>query len=1452
MAQRIDITDFAGVVTNADLEDLRPDVLTALRNLRPVNGKLIKTFGIGEFTSIPAPVISAISTKLGGNYTVQNVFVFNSEYLSSTETHRNRYIVVVADGSNNTRVLWWDYDAPAVSSVLVFNPASLYFSTAAAHRIDINDYVLVQSVKDNNNVALNLDKFDQAGSQSTTTEVYFNAPAGYGGSWINVDDGNGEVTSIKPSLGGKMARNIQLGAVDIGTISDIEHIGAIDLSGNQVVSLIAGRTSSGTYSSILAYANASSGTDYTNLVTTNWTNIQNSADVGTTPEIHYIRTFNGSFYAVIKYTTSSRTDTVLLKVTPTWNGSSVTWSDSIAQTITSYSLVSCQLVDFTINHVDYLIALYNNGASSKLISYATNGSITDYSTSLPANTIPKYLAYGDDSNGNTYFFIGFTHNAHAKLYRCLYSNLSNSNPWTDMSNYDIVKDNTGVIAMDQYIIDGIKTAVICLEDSTNNTHKIYAIDGSNGFALYQLNNALPTSSNGNNNAAGNGHVLRMYGTHPNPAGKEYLYIAYDVTPSGEPSVDAGGTVYYVDGNNAIKITECVPLSVKRVHCFCDVTTNYSMTYAKAFMVLYGTEYKLNIGTIFRHSDVGWVSGAWAGNGSLVYQWRDLLSFFNISGTFQQTINRNPIVPMGDSLRILPGDLSNGNEMWIGYIDRTRLATDIITAQYYGEKSSLTNPFTIAGSDETVMDKDIRPETGLKYALTAIYDGLQETLINDEDILTPEIHADIKKSVISLTVKVDTSTLNKRITGFNVYRAGLLSDGHWGSFALIKAVDFVGDTYTQATPLPARIHAADDSKFWIKDNNNSDLFGLAFGTSTPTYKMRITGAYNGSSKRIENYSLNGNIFYQIKPIWYKANARNDNAIVNTVNSTSFTVDSVSEFAVGQYIMVSTTDFTSNKIGDSNAYMVHNDGSASGDQTEVMKITAINTETLTITVERSFDRSSADAHDALSKIYIYSGIVQVNLLGASGANIYDAGWRVVISGSNNDIVSSSGAFGAEHTAIIEPINDEGEWNTNNAVDITKANGSTFFGADITDDTKEEDNIVKAAGHYNSNLGLGFVNMKDEIMEGDKTVEGVLQGDLSYEVSGTTHTITITDNGLPEGSYHYNEGEKSIKCSGKYAKIFNGRMFLLNLKLDIGDENEEHRDWLAYSEMEQFDVRSVSNIIAFSDREGGAGTGLAELYGDLIIFKPRAIFTLKLTDLSQPSTWQIRESKHNIGNIAPQGIVEAIDSVYFVFYDGIYRLDPNFAAAADATPSILNRITEPIKDIFEAIGDKTTIKGGYEQDLNEVVYTWTRNNAQEFWAYNIYGQTWRQLSTAGTADMFFTNENGNLDYYDSTNKKIHTFSNSESSKSLIKTKRFPLNMDRKTKIRHAAFQYNGNDNVTVKVYVNGESSPTTTHTLTGTGRQIRKVPLKRYGNAVQVEMETAQSANNFELERIQIETE
>ncbi len=85
MAELIDITDFGGVVTNVDVEDLPEHIAQNMENLRIRDGKLEKTFGAGQPTDIPSFALSQLNTKLSKSYVVYNVFTFISDKFTTNE-----------------------------------------------------------------------------------------------------------------------------------------------------------------------------------------------------------------------------------------------------------------------------------------------------------------------------------------------------------------------------------------------------------------------------------------------------------------------------------------------------------------------------------------------------------------------------------------------------------------------------------------------------------------------------------------------------------------------------------------------------------------------------------------------------------------------------------------------------------------------------------------------------------------------------------------------------------------------------------------------------------------------------------------------------------------------------------------------------------------------------------------------------------------------------------------------------------------------------------------------------------------------------------------------------------------------------------------------------------------------------------------------------------------------
>ena len=262
---------------------------------------------------------------------------------------------------------------------------------------------------------------------------------------------------------------------------------------------------------------------------------------------------------------------------------------------------------------------------------------------------------------------------------------------------------------------------------------------------------------------------------------------------------------------------------------------------------------------------------------------------------------------------------------------------------------------------------------------------------------------------------------------------------------------------------------------------------------------------------------------------------------------------------------------------------------------------------------------------------------------------------------------------------------------------------------------------------------------------------------------------------------------------------------------------------------------------------------MFGRLIVFKAQAIFVLDVVDPSDPTTWSRKETKINIGNIAPEGIVEVHDSVYFVHHDGIYRLDANTVASSDATPSIMEKITLGIEDQFLLANDKKAVKGVYDQKNNEILYSWEVGSpaVQVVWAYHIVLNTWRKIDTSANLDILSFGENSGPIAWDNTDTGIKKFDVSEAVGTAWKSKRFRLDLDQKRLIRYGMVKFTGTDTLTVNIYLDGSGSVSFTKSITADGG-VNRFPIKRYGKNFEIELTTPSSTNSFSVEQMRIETE
>lgn len=246
---------------------------------------------------------------------------------------------------------------------------------------------------------------------------------------------------------------------------------------------------------------------------------------------------------------------------------------------------------------------------------------------------------------------------------------------------------------------------------------------------------------------------------------------------------------------------------------------------------------------------------------------------------------------------------------------------------------------------------------------------------------------------------------------------------------------------------------------------------------------------------------------------------------------------------------------------------------------------------------------------------------------------------------------------------------------------------------------------------NQGM-YIQTKENLPTGLNQVFNLLQTNINIEYSKVTDNseefiqIKFNDPNTPEVGITPIQGEISTDVNGRFGIYLNGRLFQGDVILDPDDVAEVRPYWVTYSELDQPDINPVSNAIQFMDKEGGAITGLAKLFDNLVVLKEQSLFMLNCPPNVDPSAWTMKESMHNIGNIAPNGYVSYGGSLYTIFQDGIYMLSANNLAETDSTPTESLKITNPIQDVYDNVYDKTDIISIYDQYHDEVLFRWHDN--------------------------------------------------------------------------------------------------------------------------------------------------
>lgn len=646
----------------------------------------------------------------------------------------------------------------------------------------------------------------------------------------------------------------------------------------------------------------------------------------------------------------------------------------------------------------------------------------------------------------------------------------------------------------------------------------------------------------------------------------------------------------------------------------------------------------------------WTGSAWAAIAT---------TFANFTGTYYHRAGTNPIFQESGIFRMLPGNVgyavstNEGKGVWLGYIDRDFFdglyLASTYTQGYFNYDTNILAPTFVPVLSSIAGGIFNSAGTGLTglYRLSYVYDGIQESLLSDNIYSWAYDQNTTLKMAFILT-----TSHNKRITAIKVYRA-------------------LYNPVTNTTSPYYNVHTIDLLR------KTTDVFKGVQNAYNAKDFIHVPGAISTTFDAVDDYRilLNGKSYHLLE-----------------VGGS------------GQYYKLY-GDVTADFVGVT-AFTVERCTVSGGANNGVKTITTINVSggnTNILVNETCYDETPASAvlfrgefHDIVNpgagtgkEIFTLTGVPAIT------EDWWDVEWEIwERTGTFVPVAQGdSGAFCGPKTVAIDPL-------LNGTIDFTPgifAGGILIFDSILY--------YVLTNTKYMIHLGVAVAAVTDKAW----TLMSPAKGMYDVTFSSPNASYTFYDTYLTNGAVHPLIGEISIKINGEFARIIGGRLWQGNIVLDPGGKNEVHEDWCSYSELNQYDVNPASNVMTVPDREGGAVTGIAELYGCPVIMKKQGLFFIYTKGApATPTSWSVQESAHNIGNIAKLGYIEVAGSLYVVWHDGIYRLNVNNLAASDSTPTEKLRITDAIEDMYRALTatEKESIQSVYDKNTSEIIFSWKRS--------------------------------------------------------------------------------------------------------------------------------------------------
>lgn len=391
-----------------------------------------------------------------------------------------------------------------------------------------------------------------------------------------------------------------------------------------------------------------------------------------------------------------------------------------------------------------------------------------------------------------------------------------------------------------------------------------------------------------------------------------------------------------------------------------------------------------------------------------------------------------------------------------------------------------------------------------------------------------------------------------------------------------------------------------------------------------------------------------------------------------------------------------------------------------------------------------------------------------------------------------------------------------------------------------------------------------------------------------AGSTIYLNILDNGLLDGAYHPLAGISKVNTNYKFGVKSGGRFFAANVALDPDGDNEVHKDWLIYSELNQPDILPIKNYIQLDDLQGGEITGIEEMLGNIVVFMEKGIFSLGIPS-DNPAAWSLRESDKHHGCIAPDSIIKVGSTIFYAGRENLFVLN----SSVQSEP-----IANDIKDTYQAVSNLENTELHYDPKKERLLCKFG-NDTDTIYIFDVgrFFKTnetvWTKYTFTGVygADHFAQDENMNIftinetDGTNSTSSVSQLYGGTPSETGITasyKTGILPLgDMLRDYTLLWASTAYTTDDPLSIKIYTD-RSPAADDFTETGMGvTSVLTVPtnvdvngvllttnggvnadgwtfkryytnrIGRWANFAQVELISGVSATNTTINKMELET-